>query len=375
MKICIIVPSFPPTLGGAEVGAYELSKKLSEDNEVIVLTKSKKNARKIENFGRMKVMRIFPNVKSYMLSFFILGFLYSLFYLKKIKPDICNIHYIIPYGLGSLIACKLMEIPTVLTIVGWDIYDPLVKPRMFYRPCIRYCLKIADRVVSVSNFIKKKAQEIWYNRMDIKVIPYGIDINKFRPRQRREMTNKYKLGDTKVILAVQRLHARKRVSVLIKSLSFLKRKFEKFTLLVVGDGPDKENLMELTKKLRLEEKIVYCGKVEQRELPSYYKSADIFALHTLHEGLGIVILEAMSSGLPVVTTKAGGTEDLVENGKNGFLVSKNDPKKMGTKILYLLKNPRIRKRMGKMSRKIAEEKYSWEMVTDKYKELFNSLVE
>jgi len=374
MKICIIAPSFPPTLGGAEVGAYELSKKLGKSNEVIVLTKYKKNTKSIEEKEGIKIMRIFPNTRYYTKSFFLLGFLYSFLYLRKIKPDICNIHYIIPYGLGSIIACKLLKIPTVLTIVGWDIYDPLVKPRKIYWPFIKYCLKTADHVVSVSNFVKRKTKEMWYNRKDIEVIPYGIDIIKFKPKKTGEIIEKYKLKNKKIILAVQRLHPRKRVSVLIKSFTLVNNKFKNSVLLIVGSGEDQKDLEELVTKLKIKNNVIFCGEINQTHISPYYSSADIFALHTLHEGLGVVILEAMASGLPIITTKAGGTEDLVKNNENGFLVEINNPEEMSKKILYLLNNFKARIRMSRKSRQVVEERYSWDVIANEYKRLFNSKV-
>ena len=131
----------------------------------------------------------------------------------------------------------------------------------------------------------------------------------------------------------------------------------------------------LTKELGINKNIIFTGIVSHDDLIKSYSIADIFSIHTLHEGFGIVFLEAMAMGLPIVTTYAHGNEDIIENGKNGFMVEPNDPDKLAEKMIYLLNNEEIRRKIGELNRKEAVEKYDWSNIAKRVKNIYIEILE
>jgi len=143
--------------------------------------------------------------------------------------------------------------------------------------------------------------------------------------------------------------------------SIIKRKDAKLT--IIGDGPQKQELLDGVRKLRLESKVFLLGYVKHENLPDYYNDSDIFILPSLFEGMSNTILEAMACGLPIITTDTGGTKELIKG--NGIIIKKGNPQSIVHAVFE------IKKDMGKISRKIALD-YSWENVAEKYYRLYVS---
>src|SRR3989338_5856854 len=129
------------------------------------------------------------------------------------------------------------------------------------------------------------------------------------------------------------------------------KKFPKAKLVIVGDGPEKTNLELLTKKLNLNDNIIFTVKIENKYLPQFYATADLFAGPSIvtksgdTEGLGVVFLEALASGTCVVGNNIGGIPDIIENNKTGILVRQKDSKQLANAIIKLLSNPKLRKNL------------------------------
>ncbi|MFH1770947.1 MAG: glycosyltransferase family 4 protein [archaeon] len=376
MKIAMLIPSFPPINGGAEIGAFELCKELvKKGHQVTVLTpRIKHSFKKKETLDKVNIIRFKSGKGPF-------NVLYSYIYvgrlLKKIKPDFLNIQYILPSGLGGVYWAKKLKIPVITTLIGWDVYDPHIKVPSVLNPFIKRALKRSDWVATSSTFVKN----IVHKKFDIEkvqVITYGIDTDRFNPQNDgKDVRKKYGVKDDEVLIStIQRLDVRKGIQYFIKAIPLIIKqvKKEKIKFMIVGDGPERDNLKQEAKKQGLQDKIIFTGNIPNAEVTKYYAACDIFAFHSLHEGFGIVLIEALSTGKPVVTTIAGGTTDIVEDGVNGFLVKPKRPKDFADRVVRLVEDEKLRQKFGENGRKKAVDQFIWSKIADKYLKTYEKII-
>jgi len=378
MEICILIPSFLPTIGGAEIGAYELAKQLYRKGHRIsvIAPKYKKGWRNYEKIEGIDVYRYplllrLPRLTELIRVLFSFLFIGNL--LRKIRPDVLNMHYVVPTGFAGQFWANKLHLPTVLTLIGNDVYDPYRPLSKLYYPFMKKVMRQTNFITALSSFVKN----VLLNEFDvpenkIRIIPYGIEIDKFHPNvDGTDTRRKYNISDNeKLIITVQRLHPRKGVQYFIKAAREVLRKMDNVKFLVIGNGQEQEYLIDLSNRLKLTGKVIFTGEIENSRLNKYYAAADLFAFHTIHEGLGIVLLEAIASGKPVVTTTAGGTVDVVRDGVNGLLVPPEDSNALANAILKLLAKPGLMEETGKAGRRIAEREFNWSLIADRYLGVF-----
>ncbi|MBO3757520.1 MAG: glycosyltransferase family 4 protein, partial [Candidatus Brockarchaeota archaeon] len=231
---------------------------------------------------------------------------------------------------------------------------------------VRYYISKAEVVIAVSkaaaNFIS-----FFIDYAPIKIIPNGIDTNRFKPnfdKENKELR----------ILFVSRLVHRKGPHLLVKAFKRVIKRYDKVTLIFAGSGYMRETLEELAMSLNIASKVKFLGDVPDENLPQVYSESDIFVLPSLHaESFGLVLLEAMASGLPVVTTNIGGIPEVLEDGKEGFLV-KPDERNIADALIKLLEDKNLREKMGRNGRKKAVEVYDWKNVGEKIEEVYKELL-
>ena len=147
------------------------------------------------------------------------------------------------------------------------------------------------------------------------------------------------------------------------------QKHSEARLIVVGDGKERQDLENLTKALSLGDSVTFVGRVPNEKVPEYMAAADIFVLPSLSEGLPVVILEAMASGLPLISTKITGLPEIIHEGENGFLVQPKNPVEITQKLILLLSDDEQRKRLSENSRVRAKD-YTWDEVLDNLEEVY-----
>lgn len=364
MKIAILVSGFPPKwLAGTEIATYNIAKYLAKrGHEVHVITSldeglPKENIEEGFYVYRIKTMEqlhlgpIFFSIK-------------SIFKIKKIRPYILHSQSILRTGLTCFIAKKLFKKPYVAYCRGSDIYSSW----MFKKVISRLVLKNADAVIALTEDMKREIKKI-YER-DIFVIPNGINLERFKNLSREDIRRRLKIKeDEKIIISVGGLRPIKGVKYLIEAMKFITDNNENISLMIVGDGKEKEYLGSLVKELELEQYVTFVGKIPNEKVPEYMAVSDVFVLPSLSEGFPVVNLEAMASGLPIVATKVGGVPEIIKDGKNGFLVESKNPERIAERILLLLKNDELRERMSRANKKEVE-KYTWESVVGRLEEVY-----
>ena len=371
MKVCMITPTFIPKRGGAEVGIYEISQSLLKlGQEVVLLTPKRDGTKNRENINGIEVYRfpLLPKLGTLM------GLIYSYKFLQKLKPDIVNIYYITTTGYGGTIASKASNIPTVLSLIGQDIYDPINPVPKIFHPSMKWVMNNVKRITCISSFVMQRAIELGAPPSKTEVVPFGVDVDMFNPQiSGKCIREKYGLVDQPIVLAVQRLSPRKAVEYLIRAVPHILEKVPETTFLIIDGGKRLRRLKDLAEELNVEDRIAFVGPAPRSALPKYYAAADIFVLHSRFEALGLVLLEAMSSGKPVVATRVGGTVDVVENGKTGFLVKRETPMELANAILVLLKDKKLRDKMGKKGRQKVVQHFNWIEIAEKMLRIYKEL--
>ncbi|HLI45776.1 MAG TPA: glycosyltransferase family 4 protein [Geobacterales bacterium] len=226
-----------------------------------------------------------------------------------------------------------------------------------------------DYIISPSNFTKKQIIEYFKVKEDkIVVIHEGVDTNKFNPNNKPIFRDKFK--SEYVILYVGNLFKTKNVDKLIRLFYYIQKRIDA-SLVIVGSGPDLQYLESLTKELGLEKKVFFEGFVKDEDLPYYYASCDLFASLSIIEGFGLIFLEAMASGKPVVALNIASIPEVVQDG--GILIDKFEMKEIGDKIINLLKNREEYEKYRERAIEIARE-HDWNNIARKYIEFFKSKI-
>jgi glycosyltransferase involved in cell wall biosynthesis len=175
--------------------------------------------------------------------------------------------------------------------------------------------------------------------------------------------------EEKIVLYLGRLSIEKRVEDLIRAMKHLGNDT---TLLICGKGPYGKKLKRIARKI--DKRVIFAGYIPERLKGSYYKAADVFVFPSVGDTQGIVLLEAMKYGTPVVSVKAQGIVDIVEDGKNGLLARAEDPEDISRKIETVLNDGEIRDKIT-LNQKEVLEKHSWENVTDRLEEIYRNMIE
>ena len=219
--------------------------------------------------------------------------------------------------------------------------------------------------------ITEQVKRLYSNLIDrdkISVIPLGVNTKLFRPTTRNKRKQEFEL------LFVGSLYPIKGAKYLIRSMKYVVREEEEVKLRIIGEGPEKKRLELLAKRLGLRDKVIFEGFVPHNKIVRYYQNCDIFCFLTLGEPFGIAILEAMACGKPVVASNIGGPAEIVKDSETGFLVNPKNVRLVAKKIIQLIKNEKLREKMGRKARRTVMEKYSLEKISEKYHRLYCSLI-
>jgi len=198
----------------------------------------------------------------------------------------------------------------------------------------------ADLVITVSRYCAQRLEEL-YGVANAVVVPELIDLEAWRERFRLNPATP-SLGKF-TVLSVCRFYPRKRLDVLLRAITLLRDRIHKLEVRIVGNGPERDRLRHLANELNVEPFITWVGDVGMDELAAEYNRADVFCLPSVQEGFGIVFLEAMAAGKPIVAVHAAATPEVV---RNGVLVEPDNPEALANALILLDRDPDLRQRLG-----------------------------
>ncbi|MHA1771844.1 MAG: N-acetyl-alpha-D-glucosaminyl L-malate synthase BshA [Candidatus Thorarchaeota archaeon] len=295
--------------------------------------------------------------------------------------DLIHSHYAIPHAMSAFMTREITGTPYVVTLHGSDVHTLGIDPA--YRPVVKYVIEKANAVTAVSEFLREKAYKELGIEREIEVIPNFIDVSKFTHLEGIHLTVESGCvalrNDTqnidpeeKVILYASNFRPVKRVVNLIDVMRIVVDHHPRTRLIIAGDGPTRIDVERRIEKLNLCDNVHLLGiKSNMREIMC---SADLFVLNSTLEGMPLVLLEAMSCRLPVITTPAGGIPELVRPGIDGMVTKTFEPEELAGLIIELLENDVKREAFGKAGRKRVEQSFAASKIVPMYEQVFQSVL-
>jgi len=340
--VCLISP-FPPPYGGMAIQAQKMVSLLEGTGMTVKAVKT--------NADLPDSLRFLSEVKGVRTIIRLFCFLKNL---HNILPGVQIVYFLTAFPnfffwvtYPALILIKLHGKKVILSARGGGAKVFFQKYGLFVKPI----LKKVDAISVPSGFLRDVFGEAF--NMKVTIVPNIADLNQFKHRQRKPLRPK--------LLVTRSLEEMYNVACVIKAFKKVHDYFPESALGIVGDGSQRSALERLVSELNLKDCITFYGKVEHAKIQDYYNQYDIFINASEVDNQPGVILEAFASGLPVVSTKAGGIPYMVENGVTGFLVDKDDWSALAEKVIQLLKEPELALQLANNAR-IECQKYSWENV-------------
>ena len=384
MKILMLNLFYHPYPGGTEKHLHEACTRLAKKFDVTVLCSQAEGQPREEIVEGVRIVRT-PSVVLYSLPHPLpppVPLMISRgadLWAEAKKADVVHMHNRFVYHLGDVFTIKkLLGKKMAVTLhnarpQGIDFATDLLGS--FYDDTIGYTImKNCNRIAGVSqntlditvpDEFKEKTQVV-YN---------GVDVKMFKPSNKPEgIEKRFGFEGKKVILTVCRLVEQKGLVYLLEAMSHVLTEEKEAHLVIVGRGPLLDELKRKSLTLGLEESITFIPeRISEKDLARIYAACDVFVLPSLWEPFGMVVVEAMASGKPVVGSKIGGIPEIILDEKTGFLVPPRGHEELAEKILFLLKNPKKARSMGVWGRKRAEKSFTWDETAKSYEKFYANI--
>ncbi len=399
-KICFISPKFSNHIGGMETHAYEFARAFTNNSEYPIDSilikqiitdgipappREEQDHVLVDNSGR--------EIENSNLKIVLTGdFSKDVKYILAHSSPEDTIYYLnSPTWLPALAEIK-KEIPDLRIIVrsggndivaGWigEESDKSKHLEDSRRQLVELINGHVNYFIVNSEFSRKRTLDLGVDEKKVVKVIGGVDCSLFRPST--EQVN----DDVTKIITVARLVEFKGIDDSLKAVKLASEKTKKsLKYLIVGDGPSREKLEDLTNKLDLGRIVEFTGSKRIEDMPHFYKDSDIFLhlpvllrkyergssyIHT--ETMGRSYCEASASGLPAIGTSVGGVAEIIKAGHSGFLVEESDFVSAAQYLVRLIDNAELRLKMGKNARRLACQKFDWKIIFDQYIALFNEL--
>ena len=374
MRILILNHEYPPVVGGGGQAAQDIAKELSRrGHEITILTAHLKGLAREEVAGNIRILRL-PSLRKhpYRAGFLAMGIyilaaiIAGLHVIHRWHPDIIHVHFAVPAGAAALILSRLTGIPYVLTAHLGDIPGGVPeKPGRWFRwvfPFTKPIWQKAARIVTVSEYTRSLIRK--HYPVNPVVIPNGINMQMVNP-------DELLVHHPPVVTFAGRFMPQKNLVELVETLALVQDLSWK--CIMVGDGPLLEDVRRTIATHDLDKRFFLPGWVTTEQVLAYFAQSDLLFLPSLSEGLPVVGLQALASGLAIVASRAGGNVEIVEPGYNGFLVDPGDREGFSNSLRSLLSNLQALQNARQASRKLAS-RFDIKTVVDKYESIFQEIV-
>jgi glycosyltransferase involved in cell wall biosynthesis len=374
VNILMLAPQFyrwrskdKTALSDIENSMVEISKR---GHNIYVLASRINDLPGYETLAGIKIFRVRPLAflpgVSYHVSF---PFLKSKEIVGKYNIQVLHAnHFLDTHTLVAAVLSKVLNRPFVLAIEGeykttgrW--YVDVVM-RLWEKSFGMFAVKVASRIIVLDKVLAEYVVRLGALPNKVVIIPSGVDMDYFDSERfdASEIRKQLNMNNSFVVGYVGRFVPLKGVKDLIKAVSLVREKFGDVRLLLVGDGPLRLELEKLASRLGVP--AIFTGWTSDPR--PFYAVMDILVNPSYSEGLPIVALEAMAMGKPIVLTEVGGCRSLVKDGQNGFLIPPGNYKMLSEKIIFLIKNEQLRRKMGRLNRVISTERYSLKGMVDRW---------
>ncbi|MBD3389250.1 MAG: glycosyltransferase [Candidatus Altiarchaeales archaeon] len=293
--------------------------------------------------------------------------LFMFWLMLREKPDLIHAHWILPQGLNAWVVGLLFGKRYVVSVHAGDVFP--LKSRVLKRVSSFVLSHAAS--VTVNSRATDDEVRVLCGHVGSELIPMGVDVEKFKPGSGRR---------DKTVLYVGRLAEKKGVEYLVKAFPAVKEAHPDAKLVIVGEGDELENLKNLAESIGFKKSMSFEGSVNHDRLRDYYQRGSVLVLPAVYdsegdtEGLGVVLLEALASAMPVVASNIGGITDIVEHEVNGLLVEPGDVKGLGEAVNRLLDDEGLRERLASRGREMVVERFGWENIAKEFKRAYGEVL-
>jgi glycosyltransferase involved in cell wall biosynthesis len=374
MKVLFVIRYFHPFVGGTEKQALTLASHLAANGiDVTILTsRFRYSWQRTERIQDVRVIRLpSPSIK-------VIGAMMFLTclacYLIRYKNHYSIIHtFQIGYtSFVSIVLAMILRIPSLIKVAssgsGGDIQR--AKRTAWGRLCLLMA-KRATRIIAVSDSVKRELMDEHVPPAAIESIANGVDLELYEPyMDKPAMRRRCRLPERNTIIYTGRLSPEKGIDVLVRSFALLV-KTQPCQLLIIADGPEQESVVKLIAEHDLDGSVLLISRVE--EVASYLKASDLFVLPSRFEGLSNALLEAMACGLPVISTRVGGSRDIIEDGVNGLLVEVDATDQLRDAMERVLCDRQLAANLGANARAAVEAKHDMRRIANAYCALYRDL--
>ena len=309
------------------------------------------------------------------------GFFQCIRICRKWRPDVIHAHWPFPHAYIALGAAKLFKIPLVLNFHGAELL--LIRKKKWVKPLLKFAIGQAQAIFANSSFTAGKIKAL--RNVNVEWSPYGTTLEDNKDESGvilSETKNPVTIVPHPVngkfkILFVGRHIERKGICYLIEAAKHLPR--DKFEIRIVGVGDLTEQLKQQAAAVNDGAEIIFTGKLSPEDLANEYKTANVFTLPAIvdhkgdTEGLGVVLIEAMELGLPIVASNVGGIPDVVVDGESGILVPEKDPVALADAFKCLEADPTLIQKLLAGARKRIEECFTWDGIIERQIEVYKRL--
>ncbi len=374
-KVLIFSIAYFPYVGGAELAVKEITDRIKNFHFDLITFRFDRKLPKAEKIGNVIVYR----VGGLKLFFPFIAFFKGLTLHKKYNHQIIWSVMANRAGFAALFFKFFHpDVKFLLTLQEGDVLDYPKQRAGILWPFVKFLFQRiftkADYIQAISHYLANWAKNMRAT-CPIEVVPNGVDIDKFKSQisnlksqnLKRELNLK---SDDKIIITTSRLVEKNAVGDIIEALQYLPANIK---LLILGAGPEEQNLKLKIKNLKLRDRVLFLGYISHKELPKYLGISDVFVRPSLSEGLGSSFLEAMAAGIPVIATPVGGIPDFLKNGETGLFCEVNNPKSIAEKVKILLENNDLREKIIKNAKEMVLRDYDWDLIVEKMKNIFNKL--
>lgn len=385
MKIAILTENYIPLVGGAEIFVIKLAKYLvNKGHEVDIITlKHDDDHLEFEVIDEVNVYRVnyLKNIKGLSL----INSSYKLYRAlirnnKENQYDIVHSIAEVPTSQAGTLFKIFKNKPHLITIQGGYIagreclkeHDKRTSGDKILEKIISWAFKRCDALHAISGVIARESGEL--GAKNIKIIPNGVDKDMIREGLKEK--NRKELGiplDRKVIISLSRLTPRKGFKYVIRAFAKIVKKYPDASLIIVGDGKQREYLENLSRELGIEKNVDFKGTIPHDEIVKILPAADAFALSPIFEGLGIVYIESLACEVPVVTTEVGGIPDIIENEINGLFIPYGDVDAFYRALDRILTDEKLHNDLKKNGLQIVKDKFIWENIFSEIEGLYDEI--